>query len=102
MYEGETPKEGAQRELAEEVGLRAGTLEWINTHYTSKSVCDETAHLFIARDLTEVKSVPDEKEFLEVAVMPFGQVVDMVLRSEIRDAMTVIAMLYAARMADRR
>ena len=30
--------------------------------------------------------------------MPFGTVLDMVLKSEIRDAMTVIAVLYVARL----
>jgi len=96
MLTGETPEEAAHRELAEEVGYRAGTLTWINTHYTSKSVCDETAHLYIARDLTATQSVPDETEFLEVAVFPFKQVREMVLAGEIRDAMTIIAVLHAA------
>ncbi|MEO8288736.1 MAG: NUDIX hydrolase [Chloroflexota bacterium] len=96
MFVGEKPEEAAQRELAEEVGYRAGALQWINTHYTSKSVCDETAHLYIGRDLTAVTSIPDDTEFLEIAVMPFEKVLEMVLQSEIRDAMTVIAVLHAA------
>jgi ADP-ribose pyrophosphatase len=96
MFAGEAPEEAAQRELAEEVGYRAGSLEWINTHYTSKSVCDETAHLFIARDLVQVERIPDETEFLEIEVMPFERVLEMVLSSEIRDAMTVIAVLFEA------
>jgi ADP-ribose pyrophosphatase len=96
MFAGETPGEAAQRELAEEVGYSAGSLESINTHYTSKSVCDETAHLFIARDLLVVERIPDETEFLEIEIMPFRRVLDMVLSSEIRDAMTVIAVLYEA------
>src|SRR5437763_6631285 len=43
MFVGETPEEAARRELVEEVGYHAGSLTWINTHFTSKSVCDETA-----------------------------------------------------------
>jgi ADP-ribose pyrophosphatase len=101
MHVGETPKEAAQRELAEEVGYRAGSLELINTHYTSKSVCDETAHIFIGRDLTVVTGVPDETEFLEVAIMPFDEVLEMVVRGEIRDAMTIIATLFAARLREK-
>src|SRR3954466_997134 len=96
MHGGETPEEGARRELVEEVGYRAATLTHINTHYTSKSVCDETAHLFVARGLTAVEATPDETEFLEVAVMPFEDVLGLVLASEIRDAMTVIAVLHVA------
>jgi ADP-ribose pyrophosphatase len=101
MHPGETPEEGAQRELAEEIGYRAGSLQLINTHYTSKSVCDETAHIFVGHDLTAVKSVPDETEFLEVEVMPFDHVLRMVLSGEIRDAMTIIAALFAARLREK-
>lgn len=97
VLKGEALEDAAQRELAEEIGYRADTLEHINTHYTSKSVCDETAHLYIGRGLMPVKSVPDETEFLEIAIMPFNDVLDMVLSGEIRDAMTIIAVLYAAR-----
>ena len=87
----------AQRELMEEIGYRAGRLTFINTHYTSKSVCKETAHLFIGHDLTPAGAPPDDTEFLEVAVMPFKTVLEMALSSEIRDAMSIIAILWAAR-----
>ncbi len=95
--EGEAWEEAAQRELMEEIGYRAGRLELINTHYTSKSVCEETAHLYIAHDLTPVHAKPDETEFLQVATFPFDDVLRMVLDGEIREAMTIIAVLFAAR-----
>jgi 8-oxo-dGTP pyrophosphatase MutT (NUDIX family) len=95
-FKGEPIEEAAQRELMEEIGYRAGALAHINTHYTSKSVCDETAHLFIARDLVRAAAPPDDTEFLETAAMPFQEVLRMVLASEIRDAMSVIAVLWAA------
>lgn len=94
---GETLEEAARRELREEVGYDARSLEPISSFYTSKSVVHEIAHLFIGRDLTPAAAIPDETEFLEVAVLPFQQVFDMVLASEIRDAMTIIAVLHAAR-----
>jgi ADP-ribose pyrophosphatase len=96
--EGEAPADAAQRELMEEIGHCAGALQHINTHYTSKSVCYEIAHLFIARDLQRVSEAiePDDTEFLEIGVLPFKDVLQMVLDSEIRDAMTVIAVLHAA------
>ena len=95
---GEAAATAAQRELREEVGYSAGRLEWISSYYTSKSVCDETAHLYIGYDLTPAALPPDETEFLEIATMPFATVLDMVLQSEIRDGMTVIAVLHAARL----
>ena len=36
-------------------------------------------------------------EMLEIETFPFDQVLQMVLKSEIRDSMTVLAVLYAAR-----
>jgi hypothetical protein len=58
----------------------------------------EIAHLYIGRGLTQVTAVPDETEFLEVAIFPFDQVYRLVVDSEIRDGMTVIAVLHAARL----
>jgi ADP-ribose pyrophosphatase len=96
---GETPEQSAQRELMEEIGYRAGALTHINSNFTSKSVCREIAHLFIARDLQRVDQTKielDDTEFLEVGILAFKDVLQMVLDSDIRDSMTVIAVLWAA------
>ena len=87
---------GQGRELAEEAGFKAGRLVPINVYYTSKSICDETAYLFLGYDLTRHHMPPDDTEFLEVATFPFDEVLRMVQSSEIRDGMTVIAVLQAA------
>jgi len=94
---GETLLEAARREVHEEIGYDAAQLEQINTYYTSKSVMHEIAHLFIGRNLTPIQAMPDETEFLEIETFPFERVLQMVLNSEIRDSMTVIAVLLAAR-----
>jgi ADP-ribose pyrophosphatase len=101
VHPDETPAAAAQRELREEVGYSAGRLEWVSSYYTSKSVCDETAHLYLGYDLVPAALPPDETEFLEIAVLPFSMVLELVLRSEIRDSMTVIAVLHAARLRGR-
>jgi ADP-ribose pyrophosphatase len=93
---GEAPEAAAQRELGEEAGYRAGTLVPVSVYYTSKSVCDETAHLYLGYDLTQQRLPPDDTEFFEVATFPFDEVLRMVKASEIRDGMTVIAVLHAA------
>ena len=93
----ETLLEAAHRELREEVGYDAAHLEHINTYYTSKSIMHEIAHLYIGRDLTQIQAIPDETEFLEIETFPFDQALQMVLKSEIRDSMTILAVLYAAR-----
>ena len=98
VHSGEAFEEAAQRELAEEIGYRASRLEWLSTYHTSKSVMDETAHLFIGEGLEELKLEPDDTEFIEVRPFPFETVIQMVLASEILDSMTVIATLHAARL----
>lgn len=94
---GESLVEAARRELREEVGYDAAELQHVSTYFTSKSIMREIGHLFIGRGLSQVEAVPDETEFLEVAVFPFQEVLQMVLDSEIRDSMTVITVLHAAR-----
>jgi len=94
---GESLLDAAHRELREEIGYDASELEHINIYYTSKSVMHEVAHLYIGGGLTQVQAIPDETEFLEVETFPFEQVLQMVTQSEIRDSMTVIAVLLAAR-----
>lgn len=89
--------DAAQRELQEEIGYRAGNLMHISSHYTSKSLCHETADIYIGRDLVPSSAPRDATEDLEVATLPFAEVLDMVLRNEIRDAMSIVAILWAAR-----
>lgn len=93
---GESLEAAAQRELAEEAGGRAGRLTWISTYHTSKSVMNETAHLYLAEDLVPADRKADDTEFIERRVFPFREVLDMVARAEITDSMTVIAVLHAA------
>jgi ADP-ribose pyrophosphatase len=93
---GETPEEAAQRELGEEAGYRATTLVPISIYYTSKSICEETAHLYLGYNLNQHKLPPDDTEFFEIRTFPFDAVLQMVWDSEIRDGMTVTAVLHAA------
>ena len=97
VHAGETIEGAAQRELGEEVGFRAGRLQWLSTYHTSKSVMDETAHLYIGEELTRLELMPDETEFIEVQPFPFSEALRMVLAGEILDSMTIIAVLHAAR-----
>lgn len=98
MHPGESPEAAVQRELAEEAGYRANRVTHLCTYHTSKSVVDETAHLFLAEELTRAALPPDETEFIEVYPFPFDEALNMVLRGEIVDSMTIIAILQAARL----
>src|SRR5262249_7206724 len=63
---GESEEAAVQRELAEEAGYTASRLIKLCTFDTSKSILDETAHLYMAEDLRAVERVPDDTEFIEV------------------------------------
>lgn len=95
----ETLEQAAQRELAEEAGYHAGRLVHVSSYYTSKCICDETAHLYVGEDLTPAKAPPDETEFLERRVFPFEEALCMALEGEIMDSMSVLGLLLAARRA---
>jgi ADP-ribose pyrophosphatase len=93
----ESEEAAAQRELAEEAGYEASRLVKLCTFYSSKSVLDEVAHLYVAEGLHPARRRGDDTEFIEIRAFPFDEVVRMVERSEIVDAMTVVAVLHAAR-----
>jgi ADP-ribose pyrophosphatase len=96
IHAGESVEMAAQRELAEEIGCRATRLTRVSTYHTSKSVMDETAHLFLGEEMVKVVLPPDETEFIEAHPFPFPEVMRMVRSGEIVDSMTIIAVLLAA------
>jgi ADP-ribose pyrophosphatase len=98
VHPGESVEAAAQRELAEEIGYRAGRLTHVSTYHTSKSVMDETAHLFLGEEMAKLALPGDETEFIETRPFPFREVLELVLSGEIVDSMTIIAVLHAARM----
>jgi 8-oxo-dGTP pyrophosphatase MutT (NUDIX family) len=100
VKEGECLEEAAQRELQEETGYRAEQLTWISSYYTSKCICDETAHLYVGQGLSPTHHVPDETEFIEVGTFSFAEALHMVVDCEIMDSMSVIAILHAARLRE--
>jgi ADP-ribose pyrophosphatase len=102
VHEGEELEAAAQRELAEEAGYHARRLVHVSSYYTSKCICDETAHLYIGHDLVPANAQPDETEFLQRRVFAFDEALQMTLEGEIMDSMSVIALLLAARLSEGR
>ena len=94
---GETEEAAAQRELAEEAGYEAVQLVKLCSFISSKSVMDETCHLYLAEGLRPAAAEADPTEFIEVRSFPFRDVVRMVDDGAIQDSMTIIAVLHAAR-----
>jgi ADP-ribose pyrophosphatase len=101
MHPGESEQAAVQRELAEEAGYEADRLVKLCAFHTSKSVVDETANIYLAEGLRPIQRRPDSTEFIEVRAFPFDEVVRMVERDEIKDSMTIVAVLHAARRRHR-
>ena len=93
--EGTPPLETAKRELHEEVGLQAEQYEMILEMQLSNSVSDEISYTYLARDLKFIGEKPEEDEVLNIRKLPFAELVEMVMRGEIRDALSVASILKA-------
>ena len=89
----------ARRELAEEVGLSAGRLEYLTHFYPAVGMTDSVLHLFVASDLTMVERDVQGPEELHMDVLriPLTEAVEMVVGGEIHDAKTVIGLLLVDR-----
>ena len=96
VHTDETEEQAVQRELAEESGYVARRLLKLCAFHTSKSVVEETANIYLAEGLEPAPVAPDATEFIEVRTFPFDEVLRMVVDDEIKDAMTIVAVLHAA------
>jgi ADP-ribose pyrophosphatase len=86
----------ARRELEEETGHRAGSLQPLTAIYTTPGFTDEVIRLYLATHLSPGASNLDEDEFVEVLTVPFSEVLEMVRRGEIVDCKSVATILFVA------
>ncbi len=91
--------DSAKRELREECGLVADCWTEILGMDISNSVTDERGTMFLAWNLSGAPAQPDETEQLQIVHMPFWEAVARVKRGEIRDSISVAALLRVALMA---
>ena len=91
LEEGEEAEEGVLRELEEETGKKAETLEFLCEMYPTVGYCTEKIQLFIATDLTEGQQKLDADEFVEIEKYTPEEAVDMIYKGEIKDGKTIAA-----------
>lgn len=89
----EDPLVGAQRELAEETGVRARTWREMVRLHLSNSITDEAGILFLATGLEAGPPDPEGTERIEVRWVGLDEALAMIDRGEITDAMSQVGLL---------
>lgn len=95
---GEDPLDAARRELKEETGLSAERWTEVMRLHTSNSITDETGVVYVAEGLTDGETEFEETESIEIRKLPLTEAVDMALRGDITDAISVAALVSLPRL----
>jgi ADP-ribose pyrophosphatase len=100
---GEPPEATAQRELEEEVGMRAGRLAPLARFYNSPGFSDELSFSFLAFDLEPAQIDPQGIEEQQMTVVKVGldSVPGLIASGAICDAKTIIGLCLALRALGR-
>jgi ADP-ribose pyrophosphatase len=91
---GESPERCAHRELEEETGMRAATLQPLTMIYTTPGFTDERIHLFLAHGLSEGSERREADEFMELQRLRWSAVLDLLRTGEVRDGKTLASLLF--------
>ena len=99
----EAPEVTARRELIEETGYRAGSLEFLLRFYVSPGWADEELHIYVARELTLGEAKPEDDESLSLRVIGPEEIAPLIAAGEIADSKSIVALLAwsGARLAAR-
>lgn len=91
--EGEDTLTTAKRELKEEAGIVAQDFELIcNNVHISNCHSDERAYIYLAKNLSFVKSTPEDTEDLKVKKVHISKAFEMLDNNEILDSMSMIGL----------
>ena len=93
----ESPEQCAHRELMEETGYEAGSLQLLFSTYLSPGYSTELIHLFLGRLLRPVPQRTESDERIEVIVLAMEEALGMVERGEVQNAAAICGLLAAAR-----
>jgi ADP-ribose pyrophosphatase len=91
---GEDPVAAAHRELAEETGYRARSMELLTSFFSSPGILDEKMHLYLATGLEPGETDLQDDEEIEPLVLPWQEALALGRSGQIEDAKTLIGLLY--------
>ena len=101
MEKGESPKEGAARELIEETGYRGKTFTIFLEVFPTPGFLEEKMFLLLAEKLTLGEAQPEEDEKLIVKAYTKKQLEEMIRTKKLRDAKTVAGLLFYFRFLEK-
>ncbi len=94
LDKGETsPEACARRELEEEIGVVADSLEEITSFYVSPGFLTEKMFVYLATGLTKSKQNLEIDEILEVERHSFAEAFEMIRGGGIKDAKTMLGLI---------
>ncbi len=107
VKDGEEPAEAMKRELVEELGYEAPNLRHVSTFYSSPGASSERIWLYLAevRDsdrVAEGGGAADEGEDIRAVPLPVDRIPEAVAEGRIRDAKTLVGLLWLRDRAARR
>ncbi len=89
---GETPEDCAARELQEETGYRAESLERIYAYAPALGYSNELIHIFSGKHLRQLEAGIDEREISSVERVPLPHVQGLIREGLILDGKTLIGL----------
>jgi ADP-ribose pyrophosphatase len=97
MDGGETPIEGAARELKEETGYTAKKLKIFLEFFPTPGFLEEKMYLLLAEGLTPGEATPEDDEKIITRAYTYKQLDEMLRKKKLRDAKTIAGVLYYLR-----
>jgi ADP-ribose pyrophosphatase len=85
----ETPVAAVERELCEETGLRPNYVKRIGGYYSSPGFTTEFLELYLAKDLVNSASNPDDDEIISVRRVNQKQIADLITSGQLCDAKSI-------------
>lgn len=90
---GENHRECGLRELKEETGCVCDSFEYLGNLVPTPAYDTEIIHMYLARRLHAGEQNLDKDEFLETKKIPLKKAAEMIMKNEIADAKTQVAIL---------
>jgi ADP-ribose pyrophosphatase len=94
---GEDPLHCVSREITEETGLTAESIECVGAVAATPGYCSEIITLYIGTDLKYKGGNPDPNEYLSTVKMPLSEALELADNGGINDAKTLVLLYKASR-----